>query len=273
MALAKTKTLSGGVEIPVVGLGVYQMTPGEPTRAAVRHALATGYRHVDTARIYENEEDVGAAIRESGVPRKEIFVTTKLWNADHGLDETLRACDASLRRLGLDQLDLYLVHWPVAKKRDETWRAMEKLLRDGKTRAIGVSNYTVRHLEELFRSSDVAPAVNQIELHPFLFPREIVALCERKGIVVEAYSPLTRGKRLDDPSIVRIASALGRTPPQVLVRWGLQHGFVSLPKSAHAKRIAENFDVFGFEIPAAQMKTLDTLDEGLHTCWDPTDAP
>ena len=273
MKVAPTKQLRGDVAIPVVGLGVYQMTPGMPTRTAVRAALTGGYRHVDTARIYENEEDVGAAIRESGVPRKDIFLTTKLWNADHGYDKALKACDASLKRLGVEQLDLYLVHWPVAKKRDDTWRAMEQLLKEKKTRAIGVSNYTVRHLEELLQGSDVVPAVNQIELHPFLFARDIASFCEKKGIVVEAYSPLTRGERLDDPTIVRIANALGKTPAQVLIRWGLQHGFVSLPKSAHAKRIAENFAVFDFEIPAAQMKTLDALDEGLHTCWDPTNAP
>jgi diketogulonate reductase-like aldo/keto reductase len=268
-----TVKLASGVDIPALGLGVYQLGPGEPTRAAVRHALEIGYRHVDTARIYGNEEDVGRALAESGVPRGEVFVTTKLWNSDHGYAKTLRACDASLERLGLEYLDLYLIHWPVARLRDDTWRAMVDLRARGKVRAIGVSNYTVRHLEELLAWSDDVPDVNQIELHPFLFPRDIVDLCATKGIAVEAYSPLTRGHRLADPAIAAIASALGRTPAQILIRWGLQHGFVSLPKSARAARIEENVKVFDFEIPPEQMARLDALDEGLHTCWDPSDAP
>jgi len=272
-AIHPTRPLRGGTPIPIVGLGVYQTPAGEPTRRAVRHALSVGYRHIDTARIYDNEEDVGRAIRESGVPREEIFVTTKLWNSDHGYDRALRACDASLRRLGLEWVDLYLVHWPVAHARRETWRAMVELKAGGKARAIGVSNFTVRHLEEVLASSDVVPQVNQIELHPFLFPRDIVAFCEKHGIVVEAYSPLTRGERLPDSRIVAVADALGQTPAQILVRWGIEHGFVSLPKSVRPKRIEENAEVFGFTIPAEHMKTLDALHEDLHTSWDPTGAP
>jgi diketogulonate reductase-like aldo/keto reductase len=264
-----TITLSGGVSIPVIGLGVYQSPPGEPTRRAVRDAIAAGYRHVDTARIYDNEEDVGAAIRESGVPREEIFVTTKLWNADHGYDRALRACDASLKRLGVDYVDLYLIHWPVKSLRKDTWRAMKKLRDDGKARAVGVSNYTVRHLDEL----DDAPAVNQIELHPFLHPKDIVAWCKDHGTAIEAYSPLTRGERLDDATVVAIAKEHARTPAQILIRWGLQHGFVSLPKSVKRTRIVENAEVFDFELTPADMKKLDSLNEDLHTCWDPTDAP
>jgi diketogulonate reductase-like aldo/keto reductase len=265
-----TLPLRGGARIPVLGLGVYQLGSGEPTRRAVKHALSVGYRHIDTARIYDNEADVGAAIRESGVPRDEIFVTTKLWNADHGYDRALRACDASLKRLGLDHVDLYLVHWPVADKRTETWRAMLAIQAAGKARAVGVSNYTVRHLREIERDP---PAVNQIELHPFLFLRDVVAYCKEHGVVVEAYSPLTRGAKLKDPRIVAIANAVGRTPAQVLVRWGLQHGFVELPKSARPARIEENAGVFDFELTPEHMRALDALDEGLHTCWDPTDAP
>jgi diketogulonate reductase-like aldo/keto reductase len=268
-----TKTLAGGVRIPVLGLGVWQTPSGEVTRRAVRHALDVGYRHIDTARIYENEEDVGRAIRESGVPREEIFVTTKLWNTDHGYDKAQKACDASLRRLGLDYVDLYLVHWPVAKLRKDTWRAMVKLREDGKCRAIGVSNYTARHLEELMAESDVLPAVNQIEIHPFLFPRDIVALCDDRGIAIEAYSPLTHGRRLRDRRIVELAERLGKTPAQILIRWGLDHGFVSLPKSEKPHRIEENAAVFDFTLPKDARQALDAMNEDLHTCWDPTDAP
>lgn len=268
-----TITLRGGAKIPVIGLGVYQNPPGETTHRAVLDALALGYRHIDTARIYDNEEDVGRAVRASGVAREDVFLTTKLWNSDHGYDRTLRACEASLARLGVAYLDLFLVHWPVARLRKDTWRAMVKLKDDGKCRAIGVSNFMVQHLEELFEASDVLPEVNQIELHPFLYPRDVIDLCEKHGIVVEAYSPLTRGERLGDRRIASIAKALGRTPAQVLVRWGVQHGWVSLPKSKRRARIEENAQVFDFEIPEEHMATLDGLNEDLHTCWDPTDAP
>ena len=275
-SLRDTRTLRGGVRIPVIGFGVYQSPPGEPTRSAVRHALATGYRHLDTARIYDNEADVGAAIRESGVPREEIFVTTKLWNAEHGFDRAQRACEASLKRLRLDYVDLYLVHWPVAGRRNETWRAMLALRDDGKARAVGVSNFTARHLAELDgegRGDADRPAVNQIELHPFLRPREILDACDARGIVVEAYSPLTRGEKLRDPRIAAIAKAVDKTPAQVLIRWSLQHAWVPLPKSVKPARIEENAAVFDFELSDDQMHALDALDENLHTCWDPTDAP
>ena len=267
-----TRTLSGGVSIPILGLGVYMLPSGKATESVVRHALATGYRHIDTARVYANESDVGKAVRESGIPRDEIFITTKLWNSDHGYDRALRACDASLAALGLDFVDLYLVHWPE-KRRKETWRAMKKLHDDGKCRAIGVSNFTVRHLEEILEVGGPIPAVNQIELHPFCFPRDIVSYCEKHGIVMEAYSPLTRGEKIGDPRLVAIAKTAKRTPAQVLIRWGIQHGFISLPKSARPARIDENAAVFDFELSSDAMKALDALDEGLHTCWDPTNVP
>ena len=267
-----TIALRDGQKIPVIGLGVYQTPPGEVTQRAVLDALALGYRHVDTARIYDNEKDVGEALRRSDLPRDEVFVTTKLWNSDHGYDKTMRACDASLARLGLEQVDLYLVHWPVARIRKDTWRAMIELRKNGKARAIGVSNFMVRHLEELL-DADVVPEVNQIELHPFLYPKDVTDLCAKHGIVVEAYSPLTRGERIDDPAITKVANELGRTNAQVLVRWGLQHGWVSLPKSKRKARIAENAAVFDFEIPREDMRILDALHEDLHTSWDPTDAP
>jgi diketogulonate reductase-like aldo/keto reductase len=273
LSIASTVKLRGGVDIPVLGLGVFQAPAGEETKRAVRWALEAGYRHVDTARIYGNEADVGAAIRESGVPRDEVFVTTKLWNADHGYDKTRRAAAGSLARLGIERVDLYLVHWPVAGLRLDTWRAMETLHAEGKARAIGVSNYMVRHLEELLGAARVPPAANQVELSPFLHPQELVRFCAANGIVIEAYSPLTRGRRLGHPAIVAAAKRHGRTPAQILIRWAIEHGFVVLPKSTRRERIEENARVFDFALGAEDMRVLDGLDEGLHTGWDPTDAP
>ena len=267
-----TVTLAGGVEMPVLGLGVWQTATGDETRNAVKAALEAGIRLVDTARIYHNEADVGAAIREAGVPKERIFVTTKLWNSDHGYDRTLRACDQSLARLGLEQLDLYLVHWPAPGRRD-SWRAMERLLADGKTRAIGVSNYTIRHLEELLGECRIAPSVNQVELNPFLYQRELVDYCRAHRIQVEAYGPLVRGHRMDHPVLVRVARKHGRSPAQVLIRWGIEHELVTIPKSARPERIRENADVFGFSLDGEDRGALDALDEGYRTAWDPTGAP
>jgi diketogulonate reductase-like aldo/keto reductase len=268
-----TLPLTTGKAIPIVGLGVYQSTPGAPTRDAVRIALELGYRHVDTARIYGNEADVGAAVKASGVPRDQIFVTTKLWNDDHGYDTALRALDKSLQRLGLDHVDLYLIHWPVEGKRRDSWRALETAFEDGRARAIGVSNYLVPHLDELLGSAKHKPHVNQIELSPFLQRRATVALCKQHGIVVEAYSPLTRGERLDHPVVRAVARTAGRTAAQVLLRWGVQHGFVVLPKSVRRERIAENAALFDFELDASLMRQLDALEEDLTTGWDPATQP
>lgn len=261
-------TLNNGVEIPRVGLGVFRAPSGGETRRAVLEALRLGYRHVETARIYGNEADVGEAVRESGLRRDEVFVTTKLWNDDQGYDSALRACDASLRRLGLDALDLYLLHWPVQARRLDSWRALERLHADGRVRAIGVSNFMPRHLEELLAHATVPPGVNQIEVHPFLQQRDVRAACDRHGIVVEAYSPLTKGARLGHPAILRIASRTGRTAAQVLLRWGLQSGLVVLPKSTRPERIAENGGLFDFRLDEAAMRELDALEEGLVTGWD-----
>jgi diketogulonate reductase-like aldo/keto reductase len=271
--LASRVPLSNGVEIPVLGLGVYQSRPGQETRAAVASALALGYRHVDTARVYGNEADVGRALTASGLPRKDVFLTTKLWNDDHGYDATLRACDASLRRLGVEQLDLYLVHWPVQGLRGETWRAMERLLADGKARAIGVSNYTIRHLEELLAGARVPPSVNQVELHPFLLQRELLAFCSAHRIQVEAYAPLVKARRMSHPVLKRVAEKHRKTPAQVLVRWSLEHRLVVIPKSVQPERIRENADVFGFALDAEDLAALDGLDAGFRTSWDPTDVP
>jgi diketogulonate reductase-like aldo/keto reductase len=267
--------LRGGVAIPAIGLGVYRAAAGRETEAAVRAAIHAGYRHIDTARIYGNEADVGEGLRASGIDREQVFVTTKLWNDDQGYRSTLDAFEASRRRLGLDVLDLYLVHWPVVGKRLDSWRAMEELVEAGKVRAIGVSNYMLRHLDELLAVAQQPPAVNQIELSPYNWAsrREVLDLCAAQGIAIEAYSPLTKGRKLFDPPLVAIARASGKTTAQVLIRWALQKGFIVLAKSSHPERIAANIDVFDFELSDDQMAALDALDEGLVTGWDPTHAP
>ena len=255
-----TLHLNSGARIPQVGLGVWQTPSGATTQKAVAAALAAGYRHIDTARIYGNEADVGAAVRASGVARAAVFVTTKLWNADQGYDGALRAFDASLKRLGLDYVDLYLIHWPVAGKRLDSWRALERIHEDGRARSIGVSNFLVPHLEELLGKATRVP-------------RETRALCARHGIVVEAYSPLTHGKRLDHPVVKDVARRVGRSVAQVLLRWGLQQGLVVLPKSTKPARIAENGGLFDFTLDDGAMKDLDGLEEGLVTGWDPAEQP
>jgi methylglyoxal/glyoxal reductase len=264
-----TVLLRNGVGVPCLGLGVYRVSPGQETRRAVCYALDTGYRHIDTASDYGNEEDVGAAIRESRFPRAEIFVTTKLWNEDQGFDSALRAFDASCARLGLGYVDLYLLHWPVRGRRLESWRALELLLDQGRVRAIGVSNFMSRHLEELSRRAHVMPLVNQIEVSPFLQQQDVRAFCDKQGIAVEAYSPLTKGVRLGHPVVGEVAKQLRRSPAQILLRWGLQHGLVVLPKSTQRERIAENAGLFDFAIPDESMLRLDSLEEGLVTGWDP----
>ena len=267
---ARTK-LNNGVEIPRVGLGVWQAARGAETQNAVRWALGAGYRHIDTASIYRNEADVGAAIRGSEVPRDQIFVTTKLWNDDQGYDSTLRAFDQSLQRLGLASIDLYLVHWPVPGRRLDSWRALERLYTEKRVRAIGVSNFLVPHLRELLDGAEVVPQVNQIELSPFLQRRDTLAFCKQHEIVVEAYSPLTRGQRLKHPSVVSVAKRVQRTPAQVLLRWGLQHDAVVLPKSTHQSRVEENAALFDFTLDAQAMLELDALEDNLTTGWDPAD--
>ena len=275
MNINSTKILNNGVAIPTLGLGVFRSPAGDLTKNAVLNALNAGYRHVDTAKIYDNEQSVGAAIRESGIPHSDIFVTTKLWNIDHGYDAALRACDESLTKLGLDTIDLYLVHWPVEGLRLETWRAMETLLAEGKVRAIGVSNYMVHHLEELLEQANVAPAVNQIELSPYnyLYRKEVVKLCRENDIQIEAYSPLTKAQKLNDPKLVRLAQKYGKTAAQILIRWVLQQAIVALPKSTNQERIRQNGDVFDFAISDEDMAYLETFNENLVTGWDPTNSP
>lgn len=266
-----TIALRDGSMIPQLGFGVFQIPPGEATRAAVEAALVTGYRHVDTAAVYRNEADVGAVIRASGLAPESVWVTTKLANADQGAATARRAFEESLERLGLDAVDLYLLHWPH-ERRLESWRVLEQLQAEGLARSIGVSNFLVRHLDQLLANASVPPAVNQLELSPFLYRsrEDTLRRCAEEGIVIEAYSPLTKGRRLDDSTLAMIADEVGQTPAQVLIRWSLQKGFVVLPRSSNAGRIAENAAVFDFALSDAQMDTLDALDEALTTGWDPT---
>jgi diketogulonate reductase-like aldo/keto reductase len=269
MDLTSTVRLNNGVEMPWVGFGTFKSEPGTATEQAVTWALEIGYRHVDTAAAYGNEADVGRAVRASGIERSKVFITTKVWNADQGYEQTLRAFEESSRKLGLDAVDLYLIHWPVPGRFVDTWRAMEKLYADGRVRAIGVSNFKVHHLEELAKTATVPPAVNQVEFHPFLLQPELLAYDLAKGIRHEAWSPLTRGRSLDDPVIARVARAHGRSPAQVLLRWDLQHGVVTIPKSVHRERIAENAALFDFELAPAEMASIDGLDTGIRIGPDP----
>jgi diketogulonate reductase-like aldo/keto reductase len=264
-------TLNNGVVMPSVGFGTWQISPDSAAEDAVRSALETGYRHLDTAKIYENERGVGAGIKASGVPREEIFVTTKLWNGDQGYESGLAAIDESLQKLGLEYVDLYLIHWPQTGTRDDAWRAMEEIYKIGKTKSVGVSNYTVRHLEELAAKSDLVPAVNQIELHPYIYEQQkpVLEYCQQKGILVEAYSPLARHSREDDTRVVDIANRLGKTPSQVLLRWCLQHGTAPLPRSTNPDHIRENFELFDFELSEDDMKTLDGMSDGERITSDP----
>jgi methylglyoxal/glyoxal reductase len=273
LSLQSTVKLNNGVEMPVLGLGVYQSPPGRATQNAVASALKIGYRHVDTARIYGNEADVGEAIRDSGIPRDQIFVTTKLWNSDQGEDSTVRACDASLKRMGLTYLDLYLIHFPVTETRNDSWKAMGKLVKNGKCRAVGVSNFMINHLDELAESSDLVPAVDQVEFHPFLFQKELLERCKKHGIQLEAYSPLARGERLNHPTIMGMARRYSKTPAQIMMRWGLQHRLVVIPKSTREERIMENSQIFDFNISPEDMQVLDGLNQNLRTNWDPTGVP
>ena len=270
MAEAPTIALRDGRRIPQLGLGVYRVASGQATRAAVGAALEGGYRHVDTAAAYRNEADVGAAIRASGLPPEAVWVTTKLANADQGAANARRAFEASLERLGLDAVDLYLLHWPH-ELRLESWGVLEQLHAEGLARTIGVSNFLVRHLDELLSRASEPPAVNQIELSPFLFRsrEDTVRRCAEEGIVVEAYSPLTKGRRLNDPTVVTIAAEVGRTPAQVLIRWSVEKGFVVLAGSSNPDHVRENAAVFDFTLDDSQMAALDALDEGLTTGWDP----
>ena len=263
-------TLNNDTTIPQLGFGVFQVPP-EDTADVVTRALETGYRHIDTAAAYENEEGVGEAIRASGLARHDVFVTTKCPNPEHGHDEARRALQGSLERLGLDVVDLYLIHWPVPSRDRyvETWKAFAEMQKEGLTRAIGVSNFQPEHLRRVIDETGVTPAINQVELHPRLQQPDLRRVHAELGIVTEAWSPLAQGAVLDAPAIVRIAEAHGVTPGQVVIRWHVQLGNVVIPKSVTPERIEQNFDVFGFELGDDEMHAIEALDAGERTGPDP----
>ncbi|MGY1694049.1 MULTISPECIES: aldo/keto reductase [unclassified Geodermatophilus] len=271
MATVPTIRLNNGVEIPQLGFGVFQIEP-ENTVEAVRNALEVGYRHIDTAEMYGNEKEVGQAVRESGLDRSEVFVTSKLNNGFHRRDDALRAFDQTMDDLGLEYLDLFLVHWPLPTidvDYVETWKAMEEIYAGERCRAIGVSNFNPHHLRRLFAETEVRPAVNQIEVHPYLANDEVRAFDADHEIVTEAWSPIAQGKVLDDPVVVAVAEKLGRTPAQVVLRWHVQRGDVVFPKSVTRSRIEENFALFDFELDGQDMTAITALDRGERTGPDP----
>ena len=270
MSTVPALTLNDGARMPMLGLGVWQVS-NETVAATVHTAIEAGYRSIDTASLYRNESGVGDAVAATGVPRAELFVTTKLWNDDQGYDGALRAFDESMRRLRLDYLDLYLIHWPTPVRAlfVQTWKAFEKLRADGRVRSIGVSNFHIAHLRRLLDETDVVPAVNQIELHPYLAQTELRAFHAEHGIVTEAWSPLARGKLLRDRTILGLAQKYGRTPAQIVLRWHIERDIVVIPKSVTPSRIQENIDVFGFELAEDDLSAIDELNNGRRTGLDP----
>jgi diketogulonate reductase-like aldo/keto reductase len=260
-----------GNSVPNLGLGVWKSRPKE-CYTAVLAALEAGYRHIDTAAIYGNEAEVGSAIRDSGISRSELFIVTKLWNADQGYDSALTAIARSLEKLALDYVDMYLIHFPVTGKRKDSWRALKKIKELGKAKSIGVSNFMISHLDELLAETAVVPAMNQVEFHPFLNDIPLSEYCHSKGILLEAYSPLAHGKKLEDPKVSALANHYGKSNAQILIRWGLQKGMVVIPKSVNPIRIRENGNVFDFEITEAHMREMESWNEGFRTCWDPTEV-
>ncbi|AIF44281.1 aldo/keto reductase [Virgibacillus sp. SK37] len=254
-----TVVLNNGIKMPGFGLGVYKVEEGETVINAVRVALEHGYRSIDTASFYNNETGVGKGIKESGVSRKDIFVTSKVWNDQQGYDSTLRACEESLKKLDVEYLDLYLIHWPVKGLYKETWRAMEKLYKDGKVRAIGVSNFHIHHLQNLLEDCEIRPVINQVEYHPHLTQEKLKIFCEEHNIHLEAWSPLKRGSLLNEPTLEHIGGKYGKTVAQVILRWDIQNNVITIPKSINEHRIKENADIFNFSLTEEEMHKINCL--------------
>jgi len=264
--ITDTVTLNNGVRMPWLGLGVYEVEDGREVEQSVLTALQTGYKSLDTAEAYYNEEGIGAAIRKSGVPREELFVTTKVWNSNQAYEATLRAFENSRKRLGLQYIDLYLIHWPARGKYLEAWRAFEKLYKEGYVRAIGVCNCHEQHLDAIMKNYETVPMVNQVELHPLLSQQRLRDFCKEKGIQIEAWAPLIRGQ-LNVPVLLKLGEKHEKTPAQIVLRWDLQHGIVTIPKSVHDARILENADIFDFELSDGNMKEIDALNQNYR--WGP----
>lgn len=267
--ISQTTKLNNGVEMPWFGLGVYKAQAGSEVEQAIHNALEIGYRHVDTAALYENEESVGEAIRTSGLKREDVFVTTKLWNTEQGYESTLKAFETSRQKLKFDYIDLYLIHWPGKDKFVDTWKAFEKLYRDGYIRAIGVSNFKVHHLQTLLEQAEIRPTVNQVEYHPRLTQEPLKAFCESQQIQLEAWAPLMRGKVLDDPVILDIAAKYGKTPSQIVLRWDLDTKVITIPKSVHRNRIEENAGIFDFQLDETDLRRIGQLNKDERTGPDP----
>ncbi len=268
-SLNATVKLNNGVEMPWFGLGVWQVEDGDEAKNSVNAAIKAGYIGIDTAAAYKNEKSVGEAIRESGANRDDLFITSKVWNGDQGYEETLAAFDATMEKLGLDVLDLYLIHWPVKGKYKDTWRAMEKLYKDGRIRAIGVSNFQPHHLDDLLADAEVVPAVNQVEFHPLLTQAELLDYCAKKGIQVEAWSPLARGLLFDNEVVTSLGEKYGKSPAQILLRWVLDKGVVVLTRSVKESRIIENADLFDFTLTPEDVTALEALNKNERTGPDP----
>jgi len=267
--ITSTKTLANGIEMPRLGLGVYKMTEPDIAIQAITASLDYGYRHIDTASLYANEKEVGEAVRASNVPRKDIFITTKVWNTDQGYDQTLRAFEKSLELLGMDFVDLYLTHWPVKETFVDTYRAIERLYDEKLIRATGVANHHQHHLEAIAVKANIKPMVNQIECHPRLTQFDLREYCTEQGIAVTSWSPLARGRILEEPTLQRISSKYGKSTAQTIVRWHLQHDLIVIPKSVNPSRIAENMDVYDFELSFEDMKNIDALNLNERTGKDP----
>ncbi|MGG0717438.1 aldo/keto reductase [Robertmurraya massiliosenegalensis] len=271
--LQSTTVLQNGVKMPWFGIGVFKVEEGPELINAVKFAIKHGYRSIDTASIYGNEEGVGQGIREglveAGLTREELFVTSKVWNADLGYEATLAAYEASLQRLGLDYLDLYLVHWPVEGKYKDAWRALETLYKDGKVKAIGVSNFQVHHLEDLMKDAEIKPMINQVEYHPYLTQEEVQNFCQKHGIQLEAWSPLMQGQLLDHPVLAAIGKKYNKSIAQIILRWDLQNGVVTIPKSTKEHRIVENANIFDFELTTEEMTTMNELNRNHRVGPDP----
>lgn len=268
-SLSDTTRLNNGVSMPWLGLGVWKVENGATVAETVKSAIRLGYRSIDTAAVYGNETGVGQGIRESGISREELFITTKVWNSEQGYDSTLAAFETSLEKLGLEYVDLYLVHWPVKGKYAETWRALVQLYKEGRVKAIGVSNFHVHHLEDIIQDSGVVPAVDQVEFHPYLTQKPLLAYCKEKGIQLEAWSPLAQGALTGHPLLGEIGTKYGKSASQVILRWDLQNGVVTIPKTVHVGRMKENADLFDFVLTPSEMDAIDALNRNERKGSDP----